>query len=133
MAFGRGKKLKSDQCLKIHPYDRARYLVEAETAGEEPYLVDLLEYRLNGWCDCRHFAIEIQHVWESGKTPKVKACKHIRAAWSYIVDQALRLAGKGKRILVANQEQRIAIRNRILLEWERIEATAKANPAHYGT
>lgn len=57
-----------------------RFFVESEEPGRSGvnYLVDLDEYRGNGWCGCWDFEFRRQPHLERGAVPGTERCKHIR-------------------------------------------------------
>jgi hypothetical protein len=51
---------------------------QAPARGDLKYLVDLSEYRGNGWCGCWDFEFRRQPRLERGAAPGTERCKHIR-------------------------------------------------------
>lgn len=113
--------------MKVIPLrERARYHVESQS-GEEPYLVDLLEYRRNGFCGCKHFATKIEPKWNAGEIPERRWCKHIRAVRDYLID----LITITVTWLTEDQLQRQV--DRIIFKWAREESNSQLFPQKYGT
>lgn len=113
--------------MNIEQYDKARFLVESES-GDSPYLVDLLEYRRNGQCDCRDFRVSIQPLWEDGEIPPRKNCKHIRRCRRHLAHKIMCAAG----IPTLTHRKRESIVNVTLHHWWEIEQIYKANPLRFG-
>jgi hypothetical protein len=106
--------------------ERGRYHVESASHGDD-YLVDLLEYRRNGFCGCKDFATKIEPKWNAGEVPERKFCKHIRACRDYLIG-LLELT-----VTWMNEDQLQKQVDRIIFRWAREESNAKINPQRYGT
>jgi hypothetical protein len=112
--------------MKVMPLqERGRYHVESDS-GEEPYLVDLLEYRRNGMCGCRDFEIHIMSKWESYEVPARKYCKHIRKVRNYLADLIASL------VEGLSEDQIFTQVDRIIFRWARDEVHARLKPQRYG-
>jgi hypothetical protein len=59
----------------VIPFEYGRCFVE--TIRGDLYLVDLLEYEGNGWCNCRDFECRHQPLLERGD-PTIRRCKHLK-------------------------------------------------------
>lgn len=98
--------------MRITEWERARYWV---TGSEpEPYLVDMLEYKRNGQCNCTHFRIRIQPRLEAGEKFSPSTCKHIDAVRRCIVRSILKAAGLKSSSLSKDSKQRIV--NKLLFK-----------------
>jgi hypothetical protein len=106
--------------------ERARFFVESES-GEDPYLVDLLEYRRQGWCNCKNFAVTIEPAWNAGEKPVPSMCKHICRARAYLANLVEELSG-----LTLSRAQAVYQVDRILFRWAREESMNQLNPKRYG-
>lgn len=89
--------------------------------------MDLLEYRRNGFCGCKHFATKIEPKWNAGEIPHRKWCKHIRAVRDYIIN-LIELT-----VTWLNEDQLQKQVDRIIFRWAREESNAQMNPQRYGT
>lgn len=96
--------------------------MESES-GADPYLVDLLEYDRNGWCDCRNFRIEIQPVWERGEIPHQKHCKHIARCRRYL---ARKIAQERHQDFTLRRQESFV--NRLLKELSDYETRHRQSP-----
>lgn len=113
--------------MNIEQYDRARYQVESES-GDLPYLVDLLQYRRHGQCDCRDFRVEIQPKWEAGEIPLRKNCKHIRRCRRRLARQIMCRA----KIQSLTHRQQESIVNIALMVWWDWEREHREDPLRFG-
>lgn len=80
--------------MQVKPHEGLfRYLVESEEDSRKEYLVDLLYYKGNGACGCKHFQMRIAGHLESGNVPEdlETTCKHIRAAQQRLKDDLFQL------------------------------------------
>ncbi len=69
---------------EITPHEAFRFWVPSDE-NEPDYLVDLLPYDGNGWCDCDHFRIRLNKALSAGsrapaEEPDRYRCKHIKRA-----------------------------------------------------
>jgi hypothetical protein len=101
--------------------------VESES-GEQPYLVDLLQYRRHGQCDCRNFRVEIQPIWEAGAIPPVKSCKHIRRCRRHLAHRIMSCSG----VQSLSHRQQESIVNVALVVWWEWELAHKEEPLRFG-
>jgi hypothetical protein len=77
--------LKQKSKAHVDPQDWTRWQVESESNKEKEYLVDLLDYPLegdlNGSCTCEHFTFNLKPYLDKGYNQSLPLrCKHIRKA-----------------------------------------------------
>jgi hypothetical protein len=73
-------------CWPVAPVagEPRRFFVASRTPGIEPYLVDLDEYRGNGWCGCQDFEFRRQpHLERGAKAGHATRCFHVQQALAF--------------------------------------------------
>ena len=64
--------------MKIRPAnDSGRFFVESDRDPSKEYLVDLVENRGHGRCDCEDFRCRRQKMFEAGDATDEARCKHL--------------------------------------------------------
>ena len=92
---------------KIHPIEGEpfRALVDSDTYGQPPYLVDLTSFNGNGQCACINFVTQKRVNLRNGEPVGLKTrCKHIRRFRDSKLDEII--AGYKRRQIESNKNQR---------------------------
>lgn len=93
--------------LRIEPYDLGRYFV---SAGGGTYLVDVAEFKGNGFCGCRDFEYRhlpaLQKEEECGIEHQPRQCKHIKAVMAWLNPTTAQVQNKKEGEEAARQGDR---------------------------
>jgi hypothetical protein len=113
--------------MAVTPFERARFLVESESSPEQWYLVDMLEHTRQGRCECPHFSITIEPLYEAGESPVKRSCKHIKRVVKFIAKLVQSLVS-----FRLNKSERDYAVKKFLFQLAALEARCKINPQRYG-